>query len=68
MEGSAMLVLTRKVGESLIIDDAIRVTVTQISGGNVRIGIEAPSNVRIVREEISFYTEAAEQPVVVKRS
>ncbi len=47
-----MLVLTRKVGETLIIDDNIKVTVVDIRGKQVRIGIEAPSHVSVNREEI----------------
>ena len=47
-----MLVLSRKVGESIQIDGDIRVTVTQVRGGRVRLSISAPSSVRIAREEI----------------
>jgi len=47
-----MLVLTRKPGESIIIDGGIRLTVTQVRGESVRIGIEAPPEVRIHREEV----------------
>lgn len=47
-----MLVFSRKLGERFIIADAIVVTVTQIERGRVRLGIEAPANVRIVREEL----------------
>jgi len=47
-----MLVLSRKVGEQIIIDDHIRVTVVAINGNNVRLGFSAPDNVAIHREEI----------------
>lgn len=47
-----MLVLTRKSDESIIIDGEIRVTVLGISGNKVRIGIEAPNDVPIRRQEI----------------
>jgi carbon storage regulator len=47
-----MLVLSRKIGERVVIADAIVVTIKQIDRGKVRLGIEAPANVRIVREEI----------------
>ncbi len=47
-----MLILTRKIGESIIIDDEIRVKIVDIQGGQVRVGIEAPSVIDIYREEI----------------
>ncbi len=47
-----MLVLSRKVGEQIIIDDHIRVTVVAINGSNVRLGFTAPDDVAIHREEI----------------
>jgi carbon storage regulator len=47
-----MLVLTRRPGESIIIGDGIKLTVVSVGPGRVKIGIEAPPNVRIDREEI----------------
>lgn len=47
-----MLVLTRKVGEEIIIDGCIRITVTAIDRNKVRIGITAPPEVRVDREEV----------------
>ena len=47
-----MLVLTRRLGESITIDDDIKITVVQIKGKQVRIGIEAPKETTIHREEI----------------
>ena len=47
-----MLILTRRVGESLIINDDIAITVLQVKGNQVRIGIQAPKNVSVHREEI----------------
>ncbi|MEO1615674.1 MAG: carbon storage regulator [Planctomycetota bacterium] len=49
-----MLVLSRKVGDAIVIGDEIVVKVSQISGGRVKIAIEAPSEVRIRRREICF--------------
>lgn len=46
-----MLVITRKAGQSVLIGDA-KVTVTKLRNGSVRLGIEAPRSVRVVREEI----------------
>lgn len=47
-----MLVLTRKIGETIAIDDHIKITVVQIKGKQVRIGIDAPKETKIHREEI----------------
>ncbi|MBM4304370.1 MAG: carbon storage regulator CsrA [Deltaproteobacteria bacterium] len=47
-----MLVLTRKLGEAIAIDDDIKIVVVQIKGGQVRLGIEAPHHTKIHREEI----------------
>ncbi|CAN5628780.1 hypothetical protein BH11PLA2_BH11PLA2_12990 [soil metagenome] len=47
-----MLVLTRKVGETIVIADNIRITVVSIGNGRVKIGIDAPHGVSVNREEI----------------
>lgn len=47
-----MLVLTRKVGESITIDDNIKIRVVQLKGKQVRLGIEAPKETKIHREEV----------------
>ena len=47
-----MLILTRRVGESLMIGDKVDVTVLGIRGNQVRIGINAPKDVSVHREEI----------------
>ncbi len=51
-EFNVMLVLTRKLGESIAIDDHIKIRIVQIKGKQVRIGIEAPKDTKIHREEV----------------
>lgn len=47
-----MLILTRKIGQSLIIGDDIEVKVVSIDGENIKIGISAPKDVSVVRKEL----------------
>jgi carbon storage regulator CsrA len=47
-----MLILRRKIGERIVIDGRIEVTVLHIRGGKVRLGFDAPRDVRVLREEI----------------
>ncbi len=47
-----MLILTRRVNETLIIDDKIEITVLQARGNQVRIGIQAPRDVLVHRKEV----------------
>ena len=54
IEGSIMLVLSRRVGESIIISESIRVTVVQAANGRIRLGIDAPPEVRVLREELTM--------------
>lgn len=58
-----MLVLTRRPGEQIVIGNGIRVTVVSVGPGRVKIGIDAPANVRIDRQEIhdKIQQEQAEQ-------
>jgi len=54
-----MLVLTRKVGESVRINDHITVTVLEVKGNRIRLGVEAPDDVEVLRGELY---EAVRQP------
>jgi carbon storage regulator len=47
-----MLILTRRVGETLMIGDEVAVTVLGVKGNQVRIGVDAPKHVAVHREEI----------------
>ena len=64
-----MLVLTRKIGEEIVIDGNIRVAVTAIRGNQVRLGITAPREVRVNREEVARRVEefGELEPALVSR-
>ena len=47
-----MLVLSRKVGEKLVIDGSITVQILKIQGNRITLGIEAPADVKILRDEL----------------
>ncbi|VFP83330.1 carbon storage regulator CsrA [Candidatus Erwinia haradaeae] len=47
-----MLILTRRVGETLMIGDQVTVTVLGVKGNQIRIGVNAPQNISVHREEI----------------
>jgi len=63
-----MLVLSRKVGERILIGQNITVTVVRVSGGGVRLGIEAPTDLPVVREELAKLMRGNEiSPVAPRR-
>ncbi len=58
-----MLVLTRKPGESIIIGKDITVTILEVRGNRVRVGIAAPADVPVSRSELNeFWVDAAPSP------
>lgn len=59
-----MLVVSRKIGERILIGDKIAVTVVKIGNGGVRIGVEAPPELAIVREELAQQLQQAEQATI----
>lgn len=59
-----MLVLTRKKNECIVINDVIRVTVVEIRGDKVRLGIEAPREVEVHRQEVYEQIHGKAMPVV----
>jgi len=67
-----MLILSRRVGEGLVIGDEIVVKIVEVSGQQIRLGISAPREVRVLREEIYHAIEeenraAAAQPEASRR-
>ena len=61
-----MLVLTRKIGEEIIINGCIRVTVTAVKGEKVRIGITTPPEIRVDREEVYQRMQQFDEPHVLQ--
>ena len=57
-----MLILTRRTGESLRIGDDVAVTVMAVNGSQVRIGIKAPRNIAVDREEIAERKQREREP------
>ena len=63
-----MLVLSRKVGERIWIGEKISVTVVRVAGGGVRLGIEAPDDLPVVREELKLRVEGDGEDLPVAKS
>jgi carbon storage regulator len=60
-----MLVLSRKLGETIVIDGNVRVTITQVDGHTVRLGIEAPPHVTVDRAEVAERRKQWAEPAAV---
>ena len=52
-----MLVLRRRIGETVIIDGGIKVTLLKVNGNSAKIGIDAPKDVRILRNELNDWSD-----------
>lgn len=61
-----MLVLTRKLNQEILIGENVKITVLKVKGNTVRLGIEAPPEVRIVRSELPRATEAPQSAKALK--
>ena len=61
-----MLILTRKVGEALMVGDDVTVTVMAVHGNQVRIGINAPMDVAVHREEVYERVQAEKAQLTTK--
>lgn len=53
-----MLVLSRKVGQRILVGDKISITVVRVNGGGVRLGIEAPAELPVIREEMKEHLDS----------
>lgn len=62
-----MLVLTRKLGESIAIDDRIKITVISLKGNQVKLGIEAPADTKVYRQELYDKIMEANQQAATTR-
>ena len=60
-----MLVLARKDNQSIIIGDAIKITIVGRSGSSIRVGVEAPRELKVIREELEIGLEETSLPTEI---
>ncbi len=63
-----MLILTRRIGETLIIDNNISITILGIKGNQIRIGINAPKKISIYRKEIYIKINSRNKKIYIKNN
>jgi carbon storage regulator len=63
-----MLILSRKLGESIVIDGNIHVKIMRVDGDVVKIGIEAPADVQVHRQEVYEEIEQSNQAALTKQN
>jgi carbon storage regulator len=63
-----MLILSRKSGESIVIDGRIKVTIIRLEGETVKVGIEAPSQVPVHRQEVYDEIQRSNQQAVTRQA
>jgi carbon storage regulator len=62
-----MLILSRKSGESIVIDGRIKVTIVRVEGETVKVGIEAPSEVPVHRKEVYDEIQRSNQQAITRQ-
>ena len=68
MEGDVMLILTRRVGEALMVGDDTKIVVLGVKGSQIRLGINAPKDIVVHREEIFDKINTKDDSVKIKSS
>lgn len=63
-----MLILTRRIGETLVVGDDVTVTVLGVKGNQVRLGVNAPKDVAVHREEIYQRIQQEQQPAEAEQA
>ena len=68
MEGVVMLILTRRVGEALMVGDDTKIVVLGVKGSQIRLGINAPKDIVVHREEIFDKINTKDESIKIKSS
>ena len=66
MEGDVMLILTRRVGEALMVGDDTKIVVLGVKGSQIRLGINAPKDIVVHREEIFDKINTKDESIKIK--